>query len=84
MKATDLSSSLERFSIFKPKKLLFTRIDETHTYGPILNEVARSGKPLSFLCGGQQIPEDIEIPNRRRILDLLLGEICGRAAAAAA
>jgi flagellar biosynthesis protein FlhF len=75
---------VDRFSIFHPHKLLFTRLDETQTFGSILNETSRTGKPVSFLCGGQQIPDDLEAATGHRVADLLIGEIVGRTTAAAA
>jgi flagellar biosynthesis protein FlhF len=84
MKAVDLAAVVDRFSIFRPRRLLFTRLDETQTFGPILNETARSGWPVSFLCSGQQIPEDLEPATRERLVSLLVGELVGGAAAAAA
>ena len=84
MKAADLAGVVDRFSIFRPRRLLFTRLDETQTFGPILNETARSGWPVSFVCSGQQIPEDLEPATRERLVSLLVGELVGGAAAAAA
>jgi flagellar biosynthesis protein FlhF len=84
MKPADLSAVVDRFAVFHPHKLLFTRLDETQTFGSILNEASRTGKPVSFLCGGQQIPDDLEAATEHRIADLLIGEIVGRTAAAAA
>jgi flagellar biosynthesis protein FlhF len=84
MKPADLSAVVDRFAIFQPHKLLFTRLDETQTFGSILNETSRTGKPVSFLCGGQQIPDDLEAATEHRVADLLIGEIVGRTTAAAA
>src|SRR4051812_30510791 len=84
MKPADVSAVVDRFSIFQPHKLLFTRLDETQTFGSILNETSRTGKPVSFFCGGQQIPDDLEAATGVRVTDLLIGEIVGRATAAAA
>jgi len=83
MKPADLSRTVEAFSGFRAHKLLFTHLDETRTFGPLLNESVRTGKPISFLCAGQQIPEDLEPATRARIVELLAG-IAGRKAAAAA
>jgi flagellar biosynthesis protein FlhF len=71
-KSADLSRVVDRFEIFRPHKLIFTRLDETETFGTILNQAARTGKPVSFLSSGQQIPEDLEPASQERILDLLL------------
>ena len=84
MKPVDLSAVVDRFAIFQPHKLLFTRLDETQTFGSILNETSRTGKPVSFFCQGQQIPDDLEAATEHRVADLLIGEIVGRTTAAAA
>jgi flagellar biosynthesis protein FlhF len=72
LKSADLTTAVERFAVFRPSKLLFTRLDETGTYGTILNEVVRTGLPLSYLCRGQSIPEDIEPARPQRLVELLL------------
>jgi flagellar biosynthesis protein FlhF len=83
MKSADLSRVVDRFEVFRPRKLLFTRLDETETFGPILNQAVRTGKPVSFLAAGQQIPEDLEPATVERILDLVLRRGESLAAAAA-
>ena len=83
MKANDLSRVVDAFAILRPQHLLFTKLDETGSYGPILSEAARSGKPLSFFTGGQRIPEDIEAASSDRVLDLVFRGGMGRALSAA-
>lgn len=73
MKPADLSQAVNRFAPFRPRKLVFTRLDETASFGPILSQAARAGLPVSFLSHGQQIPEDLEAATQQRILDLVLG-----------
>ena len=72
MRATDLKRAAERYEVFQPSKLLFTRLDETETFGPILNQSIHTGKPVSFLSRGQRIPEDLEPATEEMILDLVL------------
>ena len=72
MKPADLSRMVDAFEILKPQRLLFTKLDETSSFGPILNEAARTGKPLSFFTAGQRIPEDLEAATQNRLLDLVL------------
>ncbi len=84
MRSADLSRVVDRFQVFRPRKLLFTRLDETGTYGPILNQVVRTATPASFLAAGQQIPEDLEPATADRILDLVLRPEVALAPAAAA
>jgi flagellar biosynthesis protein FlhF len=83
MKAADLSRMVDAFEILRPRHLLFTKLDETGSYGPILSEAARSGKPLSFFTAGQRIPEDLEAASPERVLDLVFRGAGGRARSAA-
>ncbi len=80
MRAADLVRVSEQYSIFHPRKLMFTRLDETETFGPILSRSIRMGIPVSFFSRGQRIPEDLEPAT----VDLLLNMILGPPAASAA
>ncbi len=71
-KAADLTRVVNWFEMFRPARLLFTRVDETQTFGPILNECARKNLPVSFLCGGPLVPDDIEPATKERVIDLIL------------
>ena len=83
MKSADLSRVVDAYQTFGPGRLLFTKLDETSSFGPILNEAVRTGKPLSFFANGQRIPEDLEAVSPRRLTELILGGSSGRALSAA-
>jgi flagellar biosynthesis protein FlhF len=83
MKSADITRAVDRFEVFRPAKLLFTRLDETCLLGPVLSEASRTGKPLSFFAAGQQIPEDLEPATKNRMADLVLSPEDHRARAAA-
>jgi flagellar biosynthesis protein FlhF len=72
MRAADLKHVAAQYGIFQPHKLLATRLDETETCGPIVSVSIRTGIPVSFLCSGQRIPEDLEPARVDQLLDLLL------------
>jgi flagellar biosynthesis protein FlhF len=79
MKPADLTRVVDAYEVFRPQRMIFTRLDETCSFGPILNEVARTGKPLSFFTTGQRIPEDLEAATKNRLADLVLGATSGLA-----
>jgi len=83
MKAADVTRMVDRFEIFRPQRLLFTRLDETESLGPIFNEAARTRKPLSFFANGQRIPEDLEAVTWDRLVERLLGVPASPAASVA-
>ncbi|HEX4595438.1 MAG TPA: AAA family ATPase [Bryobacteraceae bacterium] len=72
MRTSDLKRAAKQYEAFQPSKLLYTRLDETETFGPILNQSIQMGLPVSFLSGGQRIPEDLEPATEELILDLIL------------
>ena len=57
---SDQAQVVEGFSRFKPRSLIFTKLDETQTFGPILNRVVQTGLPVSYLTFGQKVPDDLE------------------------
>ncbi len=71
MKLADMARVIERYAIFHPDKLLFTRLDETDRYGALISESSRRGLPVSFLSTGQQIPDDLEPATKARLIELV-------------
>jgi flagellar biosynthesis protein FlhF len=73
-KPRDLRRGFEQYRFFQPAKLLFARLDETDSYGPILNESVRTRLPLSFLSTGQRVPDDLTPATEARLIDLMLNK----------
>jgi len=71
-KPKDLADIALRFEPLKPSRLIFTKLDETSTYGPILSTLVRVKRPLSYLGTGQEVPQDLELATSRRVSDLIL------------
>jgi flagellar biosynthesis protein FlhF len=71
MKSADLTHVVERFEIFRPTSLLFTRLDETACFGTAFALSLRQAKPISFLGTGQEIPDDLAPATKERLLSLL-------------
>jgi len=40
-------------------RLIFTKTDESTTWGPLFSLAAETGKPITYLSNGQNIPDDI-------------------------
>jgi flagellar biosynthesis protein FlhF len=72
MKPGDMTRVIDAFESFAPQRLIFTKLDETGSFGPIVNESARTGKPVSFLGTGQRIPEDLETASPARLAELIM------------
>jgi len=83
MKSADLARVVDAFQSFRPNRLLFTKLDETTSFGPMVNEAVRTGRPISFFTAGQRIPEDLEAATRARLTEMVLAPSLGRARPAA-
>ena len=68
----DLLKAVEVFAPVGLKALAFARLDEACCYGALLNTVDSARLPLSYFSFGREIPSDLEIASRERVLDLLL------------
>ena len=73
MKGEDISRAADRYAGFGYTHLIFTKLDETATFGCILNEAHTSGRPISFLTDGQEVPEDIHPADSARVNGLIFG-----------
>lgn len=60
-----------RFDTLNFRSYIFTKIDEAKTCGAILNQVMNVNRPISFITNGQNVPEDIELARKQRVVELL-------------
>jgi flagellar biosynthesis protein FlhF len=72
-KRSDLAEVAESYKIFHPGCVIFTKLDETHVYGPVLSHLARSASPLACLTVGQNVPKDLVVPDLACVGKLLQG-----------
>ncbi|MGN9161358.1 flagellar biosynthesis protein FlhF [Clostridium sulfidigenes] len=73
-KSGDMDIIANGFSNIKYKGLILTKLDETSTYGSILNICRRTQVPIKFITVGQNVPDDIKVPLEDEIIKLVLGE----------
>lgn len=73
-KYKDMKAITENFAKFHLDKVLFTKMDETRSYGAIINLLHDFPIKLSYMTNGQNVPDDIIEVNDDKILDLILEE----------
>ncbi len=73
VKYNDLKSISKTYEDMFPYKLIFTKLDETRGWGNILNLKLDTGKDLSYVTWGQNVPDDIGAVNPQIIAKKLLG-----------
>lgn len=72
-KYKDLLEIVDSYSGFTDYSIIFTKLDETSTYGNILNIKLYSGVSLSYITNGQNVPDDLEVLDTQSIVKKLLG-----------
>lgn len=70
----ELRGIVESFKALPISRLLFTKLDESSSFGSIVNLQIENKLPLSYFTRGQRVPEDIEPASGKKVADLILGE----------
>ncbi|MDI3298182.1 MAG: GTP-binding protein [Bacillota bacterium] len=69
----DLLYALEAYRRLGADRLLFTKMDEARAPGEVVNAVAASGLGVSYVAGGQRVPDDLAVFSPEALADELLG-----------
>lgn len=73
-KDSDMQAIINNFRDIPAAKTVFTKADETDSYGSILNVICRHELSLSYLTNGQNVPADIVVATPQRLATMILGE----------
>jgi len=65
-------SIANRFAGIGFHKVILTKVDETISFGSLVNALVSIGKPVSFMTDGQNVPDDIVASDPERLADLVL------------
>ncbi len=71
--AKSLARTAEDFSVVGTTSLVLTKLDEATGLGNLLPLLRQSKLRLSYLTNGQNVPDDIEPAERRRLARVVLG-----------
>lgn len=73
-KQKDLNEITHNFSKIPINSFIFTKTDETYSYGPLLNMINRYNKSIFLLTNGQNVPEDIVFIDSKKIAKMIVGD----------
>ncbi|HBC95901.1 MAG TPA: flagellar biosynthesis protein FlhF [Clostridium sp.] len=73
-KNKDIDAIVEGYKQLNYSDVIITKLDETCTYGSVLNILQAAKKPISFVTTGQNVPEDIKSMSSEELAKLVLGE----------
>lgn len=71
--AKSLLATAERFAEVGTTAMLLTKLDEASSYGHLVALVRACRLPISYLTDGQNVPDDIQVAQRRQVARMLLG-----------
>lgn len=73
-KSRDLTEIINAFKTLGIDNLIITKLDETQSYGILIQAANYANAPISFITTGQSVPDDIEIAAKSNFINLILGE----------
>ncbi|WP_342572581.1 flagellar biosynthesis protein FlhF [Paenibacillus sp. FSL R5-0749] len=73
-KSADMVQIMEHFSKYGLDKVIFTKMDETGSCGPLFNLLHRFPLKLAYVANGQNVPDDLLKPDADSLSKELLGE----------
>jgi flagellar biosynthesis protein FlhF len=72
-KSRDMKKIAEHFGRYQLDKVIFTKLDETGSYGPLFNVLNDFPLKLSYITNGQNVPDDLLMATNEEIIGMLLG-----------
>ena len=70
----DAIAAVKKFEMYGADCLAITKLDETTRPGAMLELLAECGLPLTYLCMGQRVPEDIKVATPENFAARIFGE----------
>lgn len=72
-KQLQMDRSVRYFSELGLNSLMFSKLDQTWTYGEMFNVMSKWSLPTSFFGTGQQVPGGFERASRERVVERIFG-----------
>ncbi|MBM7701883.1 flagellar biosynthesis protein FlhF [Metabacillus iocasae] len=73
-KLTDMQAIYKQFSMIPIDSFIFTKVDETETYGNAINMMLACQKGVSYITYGQNVPDDLAKADINKITNDVIGE----------
>ena len=73
-RSREIDQIIYTFGTLPVTKLLFTKLDESRSFGCIVDTCLKHKFPLSYFSTGQKVPEDIEVATSRKLAAMVVQE----------
>ncbi len=74
VKATDLQEIYNNYSTLHIHNLIFTKLDETISYGNLISFAHKTKKSICYLSVGQNVPDDLIEANSNYLIDCFMNK----------
>ena len=64
----EMKRIFNNFGVLKPNRILFTKLDETDSYGTMISFALVAKEKLSYVTFGQNVPGDFDVANPEKII----------------
>ena len=75
IKKRDIDEVFKAFNIMDFNSIIITKVDETSFVGNVVDIADKYNKPIAYFTNGQEVPNDIEVADPNRIVDMIIGDI---------
>jgi flagellar biosynthesis protein FlhF len=73
-RSREIDETVATFGALPISKIVFTKLDESRSFGCIVDTCLKHKMPLSYLSTGQRVPEDIEVATAKKLVSLVVKE----------
>ena len=73
-KREDIIDVYEHFSFLDIGSAILTKFDETKKVGGLFSFLIEKQIPVSYISKGQQVPDDLEVADREKLMERFVGE----------
>ncbi len=74
-KKRDLEDIFQSFDVVSYDSVAITKVDETSYIGNVVDVADKYNKPISYFTNGQEVPNDIEVADSDKIVDMMIGNV---------
>lgn len=73
-RSREIDETVATFGALPISKVVFTKLDESRSFGSIVDACLKHKMPLSYVSAGQRVPEDIEVATAKKLAALVVKE----------
>jgi len=74
IKQSDLLDIYHKYSILGINNLIFTKLDETKSFGNIISFAYKVKKSISYFSVGQNVPDDLHVADSNYLIDAFMNQ----------